>query len=49
MISSSIVQEIKVTPIDQIIKPNDMLKSFPGPLGSAKLKKGFNQMDGNHY
>lgn len=39
MISSSIVQEIKVTPIDQIIKPNDMLKSFPGPLGSAKLKK----------
>ncbi|QHS76649.1 COPII coat assembly protein SEC16 [Saccharomyces paradoxus] len=39
MISSNNVQEIKVTPIDQMIKPNDMLKCFPGPLSSAKLKK----------
>ncbi|QID88350.1 hypothetical protein GRS66_011061 [Saccharomyces pastorianus] len=39
MISSSSVQEIKVIPIDQIVKPNDMLKSFPGPLNTAKLKK----------
>lgn len=39
MISSSCVQEIKVIPIDQIVKPSDMLKSFPGPLNSAKLKR----------
>ncbi|CAI4053330.1 COPII coat assembly protein SEC16 SKDI_16G1900 [Saccharomyces kudriavzevii IFO 1802] len=39
MISSNFVQEIKVVSIDQIVKPKDMLKSFPGPLSSVKLKK----------